>query len=363
MTNLPAATSSAGMRLGLVTMSDDPERSPALRTYLAAAGLLLVGCVIGFIVRDRMNGKQKHPYTALREPGWEYVNPLLDCEQARNILQDDELRPIEQSIEDFIKHRLNRSWAREVTVYYRELNDGPWFAIGNTEKFRPASLLKVPLMISVLKQAETDPALLRKKVRFDDREIAALPNPVTKALQFGRTYTVEELLEQMIVYSDNIATYLLDNVVDLDILRQTYRDLGLPNPYSRLSSPPVVVAASDYMISAYDYAAFFRILYNASYLSKQMSDKALRLLTKTDFKTGLIAGVPPHIKVAHKWGTHLSGPNNETKQLHDCGIVYYPEHPYLLCIMTSGSSLEYLDDAIGAVSRAVYENIDKQHHR
>ena len=342
-------------------MSNDSRRTTTLRTYVAAAGLLLLGCAIGFMLRDRMNGKQKHPYTSLREPGWDYINPLLDCEQARDILQNEELRPIEQSVEDFISRRLDRKWAKDVSVYFRELNDGPWFAIGDTEKFRPASLLKVPLMIAVLKQAETDPRFLKRTVRFDAPEIASLPNPASKPLVFGRTYTVEELLQQMIVYSDNIATYLLDNVVDLDILRQTYRDLGLPNPYYRLSAPPVVMASPEYTISAHDYASFFRILYNASYLSKPMSDKALRLLSATDFKTGLSAGVPAGIKVAHKWGTHLSGANQEIKQFHDCGIVYYPEHPYLLCVMSVGASMEYLDDAVAAVSRAVFESIDRQH--
>lgn len=43
--------------------------------------------------------------------------------------------------------------------------------------------------------------------------------------------------------------------------------------------------------------------------------------------------------------------------------MYYPGRPYLLCVMSIGSSLEYLDDAVAAVSRAVYENIDMQHHR
>jgi len=27
-------------------------------------------------------------------------------------------------------------------------------------------------------------------------------------------------------------------------------------------------------------------------------------------------------------------------QLHDCGIVYYPETPYLLCVMTKGWNFE-----------------------
>lgn len=342
-------------------MFNDSLRSSPLRIALAAAGLLLLGGIIGFFLRDLVSGRIRQPYTAFREPGWEYINPLLDCEEARDFFQDNSLKPIERSVEDFLRNGLNKKWANDIAIYFRALNDGPWFSVGNTEKFRPASLLKVPLMIAVLKNAETDPAFLKKKVAFNDREVAALPNPVTRALQFGKTYTVDELLSQMIVHSDNIATYLLANTVNLDILRQTYRDLGLPNPYFRIEGRQIVMAASDYMISAYEYASFFRILYNASYLSERMSDKALRLLSATEMKRGLVAGVPPHIKVAHKWGINLSGEQKEIKQFHDCGIIYYPEHPYVLCVMSAGGSVEYLDDVVSAVSRAVYESVDRQH--
>lgn len=342
-------------------MNGDPGPDVSFRTYLSAAIILLVGCAIGYVARDLTKAGQQRLYTTLREPGWEYINPLLDCEEGRDARGKEELRPIKEAVEEFIGNRLNREWAASVNVYFRELNDGPWFTIGEMENFHPASLLKVPLMMAVLKQAETDPTILKKNVRFDNPELKEVPNPAAKPMEFGRTYSVEELLRQMIVYSDNVATFLLGNTVDLGILSRTYRDLGLTNPYYRVSGTRIVMASSDYMISAYAYASFLRILYNASYLSERMSDKALRLLAETDFKRGLVAGVPQHVKVAHKWGAHLSGANQEVKQLHDCGIVYYPGHPYLLCVMTSGSSMEYLDDAIREVSRVVYENIETQH--
>jgi hypothetical protein len=38
-----------------------------------------------------------------------------------------------------------------------------------------------------------------------------------------------------------------------------------------------------------DYASFFRVLFNASYLNRKDSEKALALLTKVAFRDGLIA--------------------------------------------------------------------------
>lgn len=330
--------------------------------YAPAALGLLAGCAVGFFLHGLMGGGSARQHLELRQSGWQYINPLLDCEQAADTIENRELAPFRQNVKQFIDNDLNKKWADKISVYFRELNDGPWFSIGDTEHFFPASLLKVPLMIAVLRQADSDPSFLKKRIHYDAQGLEIIRNSEAKKLAFGSSYTVDELLERMIVYSDNIPTYLLDNAVDLNILEHTYHDLGLTNPYSRLDQPPIVLASPDYLVSAQTYASFFRILFNASYLSRQMSDKALKLLTRTDFKDGLVAGLPPNIQVAHKWGYHETGKKREIKQLHDCGIVYYPDHPYLLCVMTSGSSYEYLDDAVREISRSVYAEIDKQQH-
>ncbi|MDO8560151.1 MAG: serine hydrolase [bacterium] len=55
-------------------------------------------------------------------------------------------------------------------------------------------------------------------------------------------------------------------------------------------------------MSVKDYASFFRILYNASYLNREQSERALGLMTKTRFRDGIIAGVPAGRPVAHKFG-------------------------------------------------------------
>ena len=55
------------------------------------------------------------------------------------------------------------------------------------------------------------------------------------------------------------------------------------------------------------------------------------------------------------------GSNQEIKQLHDCGIVYYPKHPYLLCVMTRGDSFEYLDDTIRDISHLVYQEVNEHY--
>jgi beta-lactamase class A len=87
-----------------------------------------------------------------------------------------------------------------------------------------------------------------------------------------------------------------------------------------------------------------------------MSEKALKLLTQTKYKDALYAGVPQHIEVAHKFGERQFLPSQE-KQLHDCGIVYHPQNPYLLCIMSRGQDFKKLSNIIKNISKATYDHL------
>jgi beta-lactamase class A len=328
------------------------ESKTKYRKYLALGLTLLAGFFIGFLLRGLILEKPLNKVHEIREGGWKYVNPLLECEQAENVIEDTELMPFKKRVDKFIQDNLRKKWGDEVSVYFRELNDGLAFTIGKTEQFYPASLLKVPEMMSILKKAEAEPSFLQKKIAYNKPEMKSEQNTdVAEPLVFGRSYTVEEMIKRMIEYSDNISSLLLEDVLTPRDLRRVYEDLGIPDPYDLNDQ-------SGYVLSTETYSSFFRILFNASYLRKTSSEKALEYLASTDYKKGLVAGVPPGTTVAHKFGLRKV---NGIKQLHDCGIVYYPGHPYLLCIMTSGPVPEYLDTTIGEISRFIYEEIDHQH--
>lgn len=81
-------------------------------------------------------------------------------------------------------------------------------------------------------------------------------------------------------------------------------------------------------------------------------------MSQTEFKEGLNRGLPAEITVAHKFGERDLG---QQKELHDCGIVYYPNQPYLLCVMTKGADFDDLSETIGEISKLVYNFIKENH--
>lgn len=324
-----------------------------IRKLLIPVLTILFGFSLGVLARGIVGHESGPRFREIRQGGWVYINPLLECEQAESEIENNELKPFKQKVEHFVTDNVNKKWGDEVSVYFRELNDGLAFTIGKTEYFYPASLLKVPEMIAILKTAGEKPGLLSRKIVYNNLEIQSAQNTdVIDKLVFGKSYTVEELMRRMIEYSDNVSALLLEGTISPLVLRRMYDDLGILGPDSLNDE-------NTFTISAEVYSSFFRILYNASYLDKNMSEKALGYLANTSYNIGIVAGVTPNTKVAHKFG--LRKTKDGKKQLHDCGIVYYPDHPYLLCIMTAGPLPEYLDKTIADISHFIYEEIDRQH--
>jgi hypothetical protein len=72
-------------------------------------------------------------------------------------------------------------------------------------------------------------------------------------------------------------------------------------------------------------------------------------------------GLPPGIPVADKFGEWAPGGDSDIRQLHDCGIIYYPGNPYLLCVMSRGLSYDDLSGVIGDVSRVTFNEVNRRY--
>lgn len=314
-----------------------------------------LGFIIGVFPGNRLLTIQssEREGVAVHQGGFKFVNPLLECEVGGENVEFRELVSFKRDLQNLINSLKDKGWIDYSAVYFRDLNNGPWFGVNEKEKFTPASLLKVPLMMAYFKEAETNPKILGDSIRFENLQNSNSSENIkpSSILQPGEKYTAAELIRRSIIYSDNNAYLLLLRHFDQRKLIATYSALGVPVPFD---------GADENIMTVKQYATFFRILFNASYLNREMSVKALELLSKTEFRDGIIAGVPPNIGVVHKFGERTYPGKNIEKQMHDCGIVYYPDHPYLICVMTKGDSFEHLDDSIREISALIFKNVNEQ---
>jgi beta-lactamase class A len=259
-----------------------------------------------------------------------------------------------QEIVQFIEAMKTSGEVQGTAVYFRDLKHGPTFGINESANFSPASLLKLPLAIVYLRAAESEPALLSNIIEYDGTStVTGQSVQPEQTAQVGKPYTIEELLELMLVYSDNASYEILEQFVlefpeRRTLRRDTFQELGLIDPQSR----------SEETITVRGYASIFTMLHNASYLNLAFSEKILGWLATSYYDRGLVAGVPEGTTVASKFGERLY--DDGTKQLHDCGIVYYPGNPYLLCVMSQGTDWDALAETIATISRMVYDEVDSR---
>ncbi len=275
----------------------------------------------------------------IREKHSPFVRPLL---LADVISQDQSMSTLKSQLENYIREKVNSGVFQIASVYIRKLDDGSYITINENELFNPASLMKMAYLISYLKEEELKPGLLQKKVFFAKHFVEGnAQNIVSFALKENNQYSLMELLQAMIIYSDNDATALLMQNLNMAIFNSLFSDLKLP-------APPI---AGEYFIGTTDYAKFFRVLYNSTYLKESSSEFAIQLLLKSTFKEGICSGIDPGVPVAHKFGERVL---NNISQLHEFGIVYLNNAPYLIGIMTKGGNLAPLKQSVGEMSGIVF---------
>ena len=292
------------------------------------------------------NGLLHHTEKRLRE-NYTYINPLLSCTQEYSA-NPIHVTKLSGAIERFIAEQRAANTLIEASVYYRDLNNGPWFGINEDLLFSPASLIKVPMMMAVFKMAEKAPSLLSQKIVVKDIDSYLTQDYMpSRKLEAGVQYSVYDLVLQMIAYSDNRAYEALKEVVLPEILERVYEDLDVD--ISKAATDP-----GGNILSIKQYGAFFRILYNSSYLSKNYSEEALKILARTVFMDGLVAGVPVGVTVSHKFGERIYE-NSGERQLHDCGIIFKENRPYLIAVMTRGTDFVALAGIIEKISEMVYK--------
>ncbi|TSC69413.1 MAG: beta-lactamase [Parcubacteria group bacterium Gr01-1014_56] len=324
------------------------------RWYVAICIALLLGVAIGTYWQPKTNAGALPTYSADVDIfGYQYkfINPLLFCsDQELSKLTSATAQKIEKDVEDYIDKMKLEGKLLDAAMYFRDLKSGPWALINEDLYSAPASLLKVPLALSIYKHAEVAPGFLSKTILFEaseDFNVGQFFQSSDKALS-GKAYSIEELVKFSLIDSDNNATYALTQLLNQGDLEESYTRLGITSPDGKTGS---------YSMKVRTYASFFRILYNASYLERTESEYILSLLSQSKFTIGIVAGTPGGTTVAHKFG-ETRFPNGDT-QLHDCGIIYKPGQPYLLCIMTHGNDFKIQSQIIADISRIIW-NILKE---
>lgn len=269
------------------------------------------------------------------------TQPLLMADMSE---PDPGTKELMDAIEQKIANYTAADNTYKAAVYVRNMNSGSWNVINGNEKFDPGSILKLPVMIGLLKQAEANPQLLNQRILYDAHSVNFPKQTIlSSSIQLGKTYTVKELLNYMIVESDNEANALLFKFANPDMILKLFGDLNLQVPDKNQLTVQMNVI---------DVSKFLRVIYNSSYTNPQLSEYSMELLEKTKFKDGMKKAIPEHGFLVHKFGER-GYPNTSFQELSETGIIYLNDQRILLTVMTKGSSQATQAASIAEIAKIV----------
>ncbi len=249
--------------------------------------------------------------------------------------------PLKGKIEEKLK---SLSAEQKFGIYLQDIHSGAWFGINEKEGFMPASLLKIPIAMAVLKKIENKEIKEDQKIEIIQEDVDALAGAADR-LKVGGEETVWNLMKLMIKDSDNTAKNVLKRQLRPEEINEVFTHVGIENPYLKEDE--------NQLVTSRQFSRLFKALYFSTFLTPEFSEKLLDLTTETRVESLIAAGVPWEIQVAHKYGERFD-------LLHDCGIIYHPVNPYFLCIMTSKIELPEAQSLMKEISAEVYKFVSNQ---
>ena len=249
------------------------------------------------------------------------IYPFLDPSvyednQHQEIIDFD---PLRQNITAYLQ-----SLSVSYSFYFEYLPNGVTIRDDEDSFSQAASLMKTPLVMDLYKLAEQGKISLSDKETIEPVDIDTDPvygNPTH--LETGQTISLSQAAQITLNDSDNTTLNIIKSVI-LPLVDQTsdsFRYLDLDYSVGGLANNAQIT------ISARSYSSILTCLYFACLNSPEDSTNILKYLTNSAEPNRLAAGVGSGTLVAHKVGSAGSTAQS------DCGIVYYPQKPYLICLM------------------------------
>src|SRR3989344_2929562 len=228
----------------------------------------------------------------------------------------EETKPVDakKEITEFKAKTKNRSGVYGFWVV--RLPERTEYGISGTEVFQAASLIKMPVLMALYREAEAGNIDL-------DEEVDG-----------GVTY--REMAKVMGKRSDNAAFNKVREKLGDRLVQETIFALGM-----------TATSLSENETTPKDMALLFNNLWGSHYLTKASSDEILEYLTDTIYEEHLAAGVPEDVRVAHKYGL-------EIHVVNDGGIVY-AARPYIVVIMSKGAIESEANAVFPELSKLIYE--------
>lgn len=284
---------------------------------------------------------------------YNFLNPSV------SLIDKDDLLVNFQDLRELLQKKYEVRDDYMISLYFEYLPTGSNISLNKDEKMWPASLIKIPIAMAIMKKVQDGTWKLNNELVILDEDKDSEYGNLYKE-PTGTTLSIRKLVEETLINSDNTAHFVLLRNLDGGELENVYEHLGLDDIIEALKLSPKGVDDIDNRITAKRYSIFFRSLYNSTYLSTEYSQMFLSILQNAP-RDLLGSGLPQDIPFVHKTGIRI-----DEKVKADSGIVYVPGRPYIITVMIQQKKKGDFDQVeinsiFEEISKEVYNHVANPH--
>ena len=232
-----------------------------------------------------------------------------------------------------------------------DLSTGEKWSYHGKTVFPTASVIKVPILIELFRLREAGMLDFAERVRIEPGEAVGGSGVLQARLKQGAvTISINEIVREMIVSSDNTATNWCIRRIGMGGVNRTMATMGYSA--TRLQRVMIDQAAAtrneENVSTPEELADLARGLYEGKAVSGKASAEMIAIMKQV--KGEMRRAVPASAEVASKVG-ELVGVRAEM------GIVYLKGRPFALAVM--GSYLKEPFSPVEAITRMVFEHFER----
>lgn len=252
-----------------------------------------------------------------------------------------------------LKDEIDKLCARcsgEQSYIVKDMDAGESFGMNETLLFPAASLIKLPIMLTLFNQVRDGNLSLAERLEFREGDRVS-GFGVLKDLDEGLSLTYRDLAVLMITLSDNIATNILIDRLKIENINRVAGQIGMNQTI--LGRKMMDAQAKEKGIDNYTCAKDIETVYQ-EILEHDKRAEMLDILLRQQCNNKLPVYMGQQVKFAHKTGDL---PGTE----HDAGVLFINGKKILIAVLTRGlcDNREgvFLNNEIG---KLVYEHYKEQ---
>jgi len=292
-------------------------------------------------------------------------------------------------LQGYVTRELNGLQARS-SIYAKHLASGKTVELRADVPMNTLSVIKIPVMILAFRDAEAGKLKLGERYTIRPEDLRR-GSGLLQTFDVGLSPTYRDLIEQMIITSDNTATDIMIRTVGLarvnamlaelgfretrlnrtagDLFREVWiradakhasmtdrevYDRGFPNDAESSRRSFTLEGDSTRWLgrtTAREMATMLEGILNAKYASKLSSEVMVGMLRRQFYASRLPQRIQFRASVAHKTGDWPPIAGN------DVGIIFYPGGPSIVSVFTNQNTGDFfeLESTLGRIAERVID--------